>query len=98
MIRYLAMSYRNAVAVFLFSMLFLAGCSGVTSNESPYSHKSAAWFSRTKNTEALHVQLSWCAKHNSDMSLHSCAIAKEAYVKIGGQWNAMTKKLFESNQ
>uniref|UniRef100_E6Q9T4 Uncharacterized protein n=1 Tax=mine drainage metagenome TaxID=410659 RepID=E6Q9T4_9ZZZZ len=31
------------------------------------------------------------------MSLHSCTIAKEAYVKIGGQWNEMTIKLFKSN-
>lgn len=98
MIRYLVMPYRNVAAVSLFSILFLSGRSGVAANESPYSHKSAAWFSRTKNTEALHAQLGWCAQHNPDMSLHSCAIAKEAYVKIVGQCNAMTTKLFKSNQ
>lgn len=91
------MSYCNIVTVSLLSILFLSGCSGVTSNESPYPHKSVAWFSRTKNTEALHTQLSWCAKNNPDMSLHSCAIAKKAYLQIGGQWNAMTIRLLKSN-
>ena len=91
------MSYRNIASAFMFAVLLLSGCSGVTSNESPYPHKSVAWFSRTKNTEALHSQLSWCAQHNPAMTVYACKIAKQAYIRIGGRWNSMTIKLFKSN-
>ncbi|MHB1565451.1 MAG: hypothetical protein ACYCXG_01835 [Acidiferrobacter sp.] len=69
----------------------LAGCSSSSSSpplgQGPYRGHNAAWFSKSQNSDSLHAQLVWCAKHDPQMNVTACASAKKGYTLIGGHWN-----------